>query len=60
MLRDEPDFLEILRILTKHEVKFIVVGGVSALARAPGADGPRPGDEVKVSLDPAYCVVFPT
>jgi iron(III) transport system ATP-binding protein len=34
-------------------------GGVSALARAAGADGPRPGDEVKVMLDPAYCVVFP-
>ena len=34
-------------------------GGVSALARAQGANGPQPGDEVKVRLDPAYCVVFP-
>jgi iron(III) transport system ATP-binding protein len=33
-------------------------GGVSALARAPGAGGPKAGDEVRVTLDPAYCVVF--
>ena len=26
-----PDFLEILRVLTKHQVNFIVVGGVSAV-----------------------------
>jgi hypothetical protein len=29
--KPEPDFLEILRVLTAHEVKFIVVGGVSAV-----------------------------
>lgn len=27
----KPDFLEILRVLAEHEVKFIVVGGVSAV-----------------------------
>jgi predicted nucleotidyltransferase len=31
VLQAEPNFLDILRILTKHEVKFIVVGGVSAV-----------------------------
>jgi len=33
-------------------------GGVAALARAPGVAAPAVGAEVKVALDPAYCVVF--
>ena len=33
-------------------------GGVSALARATGAAAPSEGEEVRVALDPAYCVVF--
>lgn len=31
MIKPIPDFLEILRILTEHEVNFIVVGGVCAV-----------------------------
>jgi hypothetical protein len=30
-VQDEPDFFEILRVLTRHEVKFVVVGGISAV-----------------------------
>ena len=33
-------------------------GGVPALARATGVAVPKAGDEVRVALDPAYCVVF--
>ncbi len=33
-------------------------GGVPALARWSGVAGPQVGDEVRVVLDPAYCVVF--
>ncbi len=33
-------------------------GGVPALARSTGGAAPAVGDEVRVALDPAYCVVF--
>ena len=34
----KPDFLEILLVLTKHQVRFIVVGGVSAVIQGAPFD----------------------
>ena len=36
-----------------------VCPGQTAVARVPHALAPRPGDEVRIRLEPAFCTVFP-